>query len=224
MKLLHALRAAGLVGAIALHGCGGALTSKSVPVEIHYFTPEAPAAALTSAGDASASQARAGAGGAAAATDRPRLRLGRVTSSAHLRARIVFRHSPVELGAYEDKRWTENPEAYLRRSLEAALYADRRVVQTVAGRVPVLDVELVAFEEVRRGDSRAGRVEVVYTLHDEEDVIASERLAVERDARTGEMPDVVAAIAAAMSAATTEVAGSVTKRLGSPPTRSSPTN
>jgi len=196
-----------LVLALALGAGACALTSKSTPIEIHYFTPEAPAPSLTSSSAGRAPDA-------IVAGSRPRLRVGRVTSSAHLRSRVVFRRSAVELGAYEDRRWTENPEMYVRRSLETALFDDRRVVQSVAGGSPTLDVELVAFEEVRRGSARGGRIDLFYVLHDEENVLASGRLAVERDARSGETSDVVLAIAAAMNAATAELSRLVAERLG----------
>jgi hypothetical protein len=56
-------------------------------------------------------------------------------------------------------------------------------------------------------------VELVYVLHDERDVLASGRRAVERDARGTEMDAIVTAIAAALDAATDELADAVTKRM-----------
>jgi cholesterol transport system auxiliary component len=194
------LRVLLLASALAAVGC--ALTSKSVPMEIRYFEPEVPAAT--------------GSKPVPVADDphgRPRLRIGRVTASAHLRSRIVFRRSAVESGTYDDRRWTENPEAFVRRSLEAALFDDRRLLETLATRAPTLEVELVTFEEVRNGTARSGRVELAYTLYDDENVISSGRLAVERAARSPEMGDVVVAISLAMNAATAELSRRVAERL-----------
>lgn len=176
---------------------GCALTSKSAPVEVRYFTPETTSAVVTSTPHAATTK----------------VRMGRITSSAYLRTRIVYRWSDHELGAYDDLRWTEEPEAYLRRSLAAALFEARPLAQTMAGRAPTLDVELVSFEEVRHGPQRAARVEVTYVLHDGDDVLASGRLAEERPARTGEMNDVVAALAVALDAATARIGDAVVTRL-----------
>lgn len=181
-----------LVLAALLAGC--ALTSKSAPVDIRWFTPE-----------------NATVHTAAAETRTPacKLRLGRVTSAAFLRSRIVFRSSASELAEYDDRRWTEDPEAYVRRALARTLFEEKRAVQVVAGDAPVLDVEVVAFEEVRRGDARAGRVELTYVLHDDRDVLASGRLAVERPASSAEARDVVAAIGLALDDMATQVAEAV---------------
>jgi cholesterol transport system auxiliary component len=173
--------------------------NKSTPVEVRYFTPEAVDVRVASAETRDATA---------------KLRLGRVGSSRYLRSRIVYRHAASELAEYDDRRWTEDPEAYLRRSLARALFEDHRVVQAVGGPAPVLDVELVTFEELRRGSARFGRVELTYVLHDDRDVLASGRVSTERPAASSEMSDVVAAISAALEATTSEVATVVTTRLG----------
>jgi uncharacterized lipoprotein YmbA len=194
--------------ALAYTNTNCALTSKSVPAEIHYFTPEA--IAPGGATIARYTQVRR----PNAELPRLRLRLGGVTSSANLRTRIVFQHSPVELGSYDNNRWTENPEAYLRRALERALFTDGQIVQSLAAGTPVLDIDLIAFEEVRRGVTRAGRVELVYSLHDEQSVIAGGVLAFEHAARSAAMSDVVVAISAALQAASYELAHVNAKQLG----------
>jgi cholesterol transport system auxiliary component len=195
------MRLVALLGASALSCAGCALASKSTPAEVHWFSPEA----IDAVHPTAAALPEPGAG---------RVRIGRVAASSHLRSRIVFREAAYELGAYDDRRWTENPDVYLRRALEHALFEERGVVQGLGGPVPVLDVELIAFEEVRRGGARtSGRVEVAYVLHDDRDVLAKGRVAVERPASSGAMGDVVAAIAAALEGATSEVAGAVAQRV-----------
>ena len=195
------MRTSAIAAAALLAGC--ALTSRPKPVEIRYFSP---ASQPPGAAGAPARQALAGA---------PRLRLGRVTSSAHLRSRIVYRTSKVELAAYDQRRWTDEPEVYLRRSISRALFDERPLTEAVSGPAPTLDLELLGFEEVRRGDARSGRVELHYTLHDEDDVLASGRVDVERPASTASMEDVVGAIAAALDEASSEVAGVVAARVRS---------
>ncbi|HEY3593834.1 MAG TPA: ABC-type transport auxiliary lipoprotein family protein, partial [Polyangiaceae bacterium] len=88
--------------ALLLGGC--ALTSKSDPLMPRYFDPDLsslPTAAADTDGNPNA----------------PSLRLGRVTAGEHLRERIVYRQANRELGFYEERRWTENPDVYLRRAL-----------------------------------------------------------------------------------------------------------
>src|SRR4051794_38545045 len=49
------------------------------------------------------------------------LYLGRVGSSSYLRERVVFRDPDHKVGFYEDRRWTERPEAYVQRARERRL-------------------------------------------------------------------------------------------------------
>lgn len=58
-----------------------------------------------------------------------------------------------------------------------------------------------------------GRVQIRYQLHDERSVLASGVVTVERDASSGAIEAVVAAIGAAMEAACAELAGDVVVRL-----------
>lgn len=180
---------------LAMLGPACALTSKSAPIEVRYYTPEALDTTRLTASPQPASRRPS-----------PVVRLGRVTSSGHLRNRIVVRHSPHELLTYEQERWTESPEAYLRRSLERAMFEEDRASRGYAGPAPVLDAELIGFEEVRRGTTLSGRVEIAFVLHDEQDVLASGRFAIERPAASSSMGDVVAAIGAALEAATGRIA------------------
>jgi uncharacterized lipoprotein YmbA len=145
------LAAAGLLG-----GC--ALTGRGKSIEPRYFSadiapPTAPrsdhAPAAASAGDESMM-----------------LRLGRIRAGGDLKEEIVYRTSAHELGFYEEYRWAERPEEYLRRGLVQALYTERGLKQSLVSAAPTLDVELVSFEEVR-GSSPVAHVTVQAALHDE---------------------------------------------------------
>jgi cholesterol transport system auxiliary component len=173
---------------LAVAGC--ALTSKAEPLDIRYFSPE------RSHGEAAP----------ASAVPRARVRLGRITSSAHLRYHIVHRESAVEVEPYEALRWTEQPELYVRRALAHALFETEPLEQAVGGTAPTLDVELVAFEEVRHGSARAGRVELRFELHDEHHVLARGSAIAERPAPGATIEQVVPAIGAAMETSTGTVA------------------
>ena len=175
-----------------------ALTSKSAPVELRYFTPPAAAAERAPAPDV---------------TSRARVRLGRVTPSAHLRYAIVHRESAVEVAPYETLRWTESPDAYVRRALSRALFEAHPLDQAVGGAAPTLDVEIVAFEQVHQ---TAGRVELRYVLHDDRAVIARGRIAIEQPAGGAAIEQVVAAIGAALDRASAELADRVVAALRAP--------
>jgi len=180
---------------VAVAGC--ALTSKAEPLDIRYFSPE-----LSHRDTAPPSS-----------VPRARVRLGRITSSAHLRYRIVHRESAVEIEPYEALRWTEQPELYVRRALARALFETEPLEQAVGGTAPTLDVELVAFEEVRRGSTRAGRVELRFELHDEHHVLARGSASAERPATGATIEHVVPAIGAAMEASTSTLAERVAAAL-----------
>lgn len=190
-----------------LAGC--ALTSKAEPVEIRYFSPEPSASAAPASPSASAP---------APSAAPPGLRFGRVTSSAMLRRPIVFRRGPAELATYDDLQWTEDPEEYARRALQRALYT-QRFHETVGGTGPVLEVELVAFEELRRGEARFGRVQLRYLVRDHRDVFKSATIDVERPASSAQIGAVVAALGAALEEACERLAVEVLAALPAPAAR-----
>jgi cholesterol transport system auxiliary component len=143
---------------------GCALLTKSEPVIPRYFSPEAPALSKPAA-----------AGGGAGLE----LRLGRVTSDAYIKDRIVHRDSAFEIGYYDDRVWTEKPEAYVRRALARALFDERGVTQLLSGVGATLDVDVVAFEEVRE-PLHLARIELVYVVYDDRVVRLSRSVVVER--------------------------------------------
>ncbi|WP_437685096.1 ABC-type transport auxiliary lipoprotein family protein [Sorangium sp. So ce176] len=172
---------------LAVPGC--ALTSKAEPLAVRYFTP----------GWQASSRAPD-----RASADGPRLRLGRISSSSHLRNRIVYRSSDVEVAMYEDRRWTEKPEEYVRRALARALFEERPLVQAVSGGGPALDVELLAFDEVHSNGGRAARVALHYAVQDDRTVLDTRSMTVDVEVR-GDVED-PENMAAAMGAALHEIA------------------
>jgi len=93
------------------------------------------------------------------------LRLGQLSAASNLDERIAYRVSAAEVGFYDDRRWTEPPEAYLRRALEVELFEERKLTRVITGAAPVLDVELSAFEE-QKGTGKV-RVKLSFSLRDE---------------------------------------------------------
>jgi cholesterol transport system auxiliary component len=165
----------------AIAGC--ALTGKSKPIDIHYYAPVLGTAALTPPEPAM------------------KVRLGRISASDHLRAPIAHRTSPVEIGVYDTRRWTDPPEIYVRRVLERELSSrGREETEEVT-----LDVEVLAFEEVRT-PRPAGRVQLRYRLRDQHGVLATGVITQAREARGSDFADVVVAIGAALDQAGVELA------------------
>lgn len=188
--------------AAALLSSACALTSRSEPLQVRYFSADMSAPAKL------------------AQTQGPRgpmvaLRLDRVRSSAHLGEAIAYRTGVHELGYYDQERWTERPEAFLERGLERALFQEQGVTRVVGGISETLSVELVSFEEVR-GSKPVARVEVGLTLHDEHASQLEQTIRVERPIE-GDAGDeaarAVAALSDAMSEAVERIAQTVTGRL-----------
>lgn len=133
---------------VALAGC--ALTKKAPPLDVRYYALQSAPAEQSSP------------------PSETKIRLGRVTAGSHLRSRIAFRASPVEIEFYETRRWTEPPEEYVRRALERALV--EQGVLVTGGTALQLQVEVIAFEEVR-GPPTGGRVMLRYVLIDNRTVV-----------------------------------------------------
>jgi cholesterol transport system auxiliary component len=183
-----------------------ALLSKAAPLVPRYFTPENGAAA------AAAPRAPV----QPAASETRQLRLGRVRGGSQLRERIMFRDSAHELGYYEDRRWTERPEAYLRRALARTLFEERGLVRVVSGSAPTLEAELVAFEEIRAPEHKA-RVQVIITLNGDRVGSLQETITVEqplpRDAKGDDADTTVDALATALHQCVAQIADRVMAKL-----------
>ncbi len=190
----------------ALLAAGCALTSKSEPVIPHYYSPERPSdvdrASVQKAGSAA------------------ELRLGRVNSASHLEERLVYRDSEYELGYYQERRWTEAPEEYLKRRLARVLFEERGLHQVVGGPAATLDLELVAFEEIR-APKRVARVQVIARLQDQRTVRWEETLTVDQpmaESPAGENAgEMVAALGVALRAVVDWVADRVVSELATAP-------
>lgn len=157
----------GLALLLALAPSSCALTSKGDALSLRYFDPVPTPRSRP------------------APAEQPyELRLGQVASASNLDERIAYRKSAAEVGFYEDRRWTEPPEAYLRRALERELFEQRRLNRVITGPAPVLDVELTTFEE-ERGRGKV-RVRLSFSLRDERRALLSQSL--ELDQPLSEQP------------------------------------
>jgi cholesterol transport system auxiliary component len=185
-----------LLFAPAVAGC--ALTSKSDVVVSRYFTPER-------ARHAAAPSAARDAGGGPL-----ELRLGRVAAGSHLDQRIVYRRSANELGFYDDLRWTEAPEEYVRRSLSRTFFEERRVRRVVSGAGPTLEVDLSAFEEIR-AHPRIARVRLTVRLLEGRIARMEETITVEQP--IGATPDHATALANALGVALERSVGRIADRV-----------
>jgi cholesterol transport system auxiliary component len=155
--------------ALSLWAC--ALTGKSEALAPRFYTPE-------TIGAPSAESPRA-------APARPlELRIGRITAAADLKENMAFRDGTHEVGYYDERLWTERPDAYLARALGRALFDQRGLRHMISGAGPTLDVRLLAFEEIRIAPRRV-RVRIAITLHDERAVLVEETLTMEHPLAAG---------------------------------------
>lgn len=188
-----------LCATLPLAGC--AFFGKAAPLDVRYFTLDdgAPqsAPAQTAPGAASGKK----------------VRLGSVTAAAHLRERLVFRDSPVELGFHELSRWSERPDAYVRRGMSRALFEERGVEQVLSGASHVVDVDLLALDEITGKDAKV-RVTLAFSLHDDVHVALENTITVEKPiAKSGDMPSAVEAFRDALREALAKSADQITAKL-----------
>ena len=181
-----------LSGLLMLATSGCALTSKSEVMAVRWFNPEAPRTTITSTGAGRAESALS-------------LELGRVTSGINLREKIGYRDSAYEMGFYDDKRWTERPEVYVRRELARTLFEEHGVRRALAGQAPTLDVEVLAFEEIR-GAYPAARVTLRVVLHDDVRAIFEKTITVDKPSASKSIDGFVQAMALALDTAAEQVA------------------
>lgn len=179
--------------ALALGGC--ALFSKNDVPTRRYFSPD-----LASARTASVPRANG------------ELRLGRVTAAASIAERIMYRTSDHEVGFYDDRLWTEKPDAYLRRALSRVLFEEQGLHSVMRGAGPTLDVELLRFEEVM-APQHVGRVKVAFALSDERVVSLQQTFLVDRPIADASPEAVAQAMGEALRDAVDAIAGHVTADL-----------
>jgi ABC-type uncharacterized transport system auxiliary subunit len=169
-----------IVGAIVLSGC--ALLGKSDPIVPRYFTPEYD-------GDPASTSIRPGL----------QLRLGRVEGWSHLRERMVARDSAREFFYFDDRRWMERPEVYLRRALARTLFEERGLSESLSGRAITLEVELIAFEELEA--PQRARFQARLVLRNDRIVLLAETVTSEQPVEKGAGADAGQSIAEAFSKA-----------------------
>jgi len=184
------IRTALLLGTLALPALGCALLSKDQPTLLRYYSLDPP-------------PARQAHRSTTLAADTARLRVGRITAALYIRDRMAFRDSGVEIGYYEDFRWTERPESYVRRDLARALFEDEGVEEIVGGAGLTLDVDVDSFEEVR--ERHAAVVQLSWQLRDDTVVVSRRTVTVQRPlAKNVENDSSHIALAVALSGALDE--------------------
>jgi cholesterol transport system auxiliary component len=183
--------------AIAVTSASGcALLSRGSAMEPRWFTPEV---------------ARATEGIPEMQPTRD-LHLGRVTSGATISLRIAFSDGMYEVGYYDDRRWTERPELYVRRALDRALFEEGRFQRAPMSGGPSLDVDVLKFEEVKGATTHAARVALHLVLST--DRVLLERTVTVSEPAAGEPFDAfVAAMALVLGTTATEVARDVGQAL-----------
>ena len=181
-----------------------ALTSKGEALYPRFFSPEPEMAAAELPVPAGSPLA---------------LRLGQVEAASHIDERFAYRREPSELSYYEERRWTEAPDRYLRRALERELFERRGVKRIVSGPGATLDVELTAFEELRGPPARV-RLSLSFSLHDDRHSQLERSLLVERplppSADGASAREVTGALSLALTAAVLEISQQVTGQLQAP--------
>jgi len=178
------------LSALALSGC--ALLSRGQALHVRYYDPEALSPRAAAAGPPSGEC---------------ELSLGRVSAGDDLRDEIALRSAPHEVAYYEDRRWTETPDNYLRRAIERALFEQSRCRRTLSATGPTLDLSLVGFEELRSPE--AARVAVHLMLHDDTTVLCESSVEVTRPAGAGGFDAFVGAMGAALDDVVSQVTGRV---------------
>lgn len=131
----------------------------------------------------------------------PLLRLRRVHAAAHLRERMVWRRSETEFGFHELARWTQPPATWVDQRLARELFEQRGLRRALAGAHPLLQVNLLAFDEVLEPEHVA-RVELSARLSDASGQALLERTYAAQQPLEGRGPE---GVARAMGAALAEV-------------------
>lgn len=179
-----------LVLSLGLSGC--ALMGKSKPLTIRYFDL---------APDASY-QPRAQAASA-------RLRLGQVRAVRYIDRRFVSRESTHELRYHDALRFSDQPEAFLARTLSQNLFERAGITRVVSGVAPTLEVELTAFEENGRAGAHKAEVAARAIIHDDRVQLWQRSFSVSRALGSGDEPE---ALATALGQALAEVAAQITEQ------------
>ncbi|HEY2387999.1 MAG TPA: ABC-type transport auxiliary lipoprotein family protein [Candidatus Binatia bacterium] len=147
------------------------------------------------------------------------LRLRAVRARPFLRERIVWR-TESEYGMYEQRRWSELPEAYAERALASALRHTASIGLTDDTGVPALYAEVVAFDEVL-APRHVANVAIAVSLTDAKGRRMLERtFSVEAPITDASPVTVAYAIGTALDDATAQVAQAVSAALAAATPRS----
>lgn len=176
---------------------GCALTSKGEPLTPRYFSPTLGPAAAEARRDAAPLE----------------LRIGRIEPAAHLEERIAYRVDESELAYYDDRRWTEPPEQFVRRALDSQLFEARSFRRVVSGAAPTLDVEVLSFEEVRGGGAPRARLGLLISLRDDRHALLERTITHDVALDAGPDRDPGRALAAAMAELLARAAREVSERV-----------
>jgi cholesterol transport system auxiliary component len=200
LRLRLGARLGGLALLLALFPASAcSFFGKVPPLHPRYFDAEVVSAARPAA-------SRAGAG------EHP-LRLGHVVGSSYLRERIAYHVSEHELGLYDQLRWTERPEDYVRRALARALFEERNLTNVVSGVAPALEIELTDFSELKK-PQHAVRVRARVVLVEQRAVRFERTFTVEQPVDKGdEFALVPAAMSEALSKCVEQIADAVSAEL-----------
>jgi ABC-type uncharacterized transport system auxiliary subunit len=196
-----------LLSILMLTTLGCALTSKSDPTLLRYYSLAAPRHQERGPGPPPTSDPPA------------RLRVGRINAALYIRDRMAFRESDVAIGYYDDFRWTERPESYVRRDLARALFENEGIEEIVGGGGLTLDVDLDSFEEVR--EKHAAVVRLSWQLRDDTVVLSRRTVTVQRplegDAKDASSHAALAvALSEALEDAIDQVVRAVVPKLSTP--------
>lgn len=138
-----------------------------------------------------------------------RLRLGQVSAARHLDRRFVQRTSAHEIRYHEEWRFTDQPDAFLRRALSRDLFERAGLISVISGAAPTLEVELTAFEEQTHDGHKRAYAALSALLHDDRSQLWQRRFEASRNVGSG---DPAEALADALGQALAEVCAKLTEQ------------
>lgn len=136
----------------------------------------------------------------------PLLHLRDVSAASHLHEPVCWATADDEVGAYDDRLWTESPADYVEEALGRQLFDAGRARRSTGAAAPSLAVRVVAFEE-RLGPTHEARVVLRLLLSHRTGDALVEREVTARAPLADDSPATLAvAMGVALEAAAREVA------------------
>jgi ABC-type uncharacterized transport system auxiliary subunit len=123
-----------------------ALTGKAKALDVRYYTPERVRAVMDPPAQG------------------PALRLGQIEAGVDLGQQIVHGDGVFRVDYYDDHRWTQRPQVYVRDALNEVLFVDRGFERVLAGGAPTLDVRIRSFQEIQTVQTHAVRIALDISL------------------------------------------------------------